>query len=191
MTALNLHATQARSRANGPGVRFTVWVQGCSLGCVGCFNAPTHDPQGANRVVAAEALIDEVLACDGLDGISVSGGEPFEQPEALLALVRGMRARSPLSILVFSGFARAEIEALPLGSAILASIDVLIDGRYVRGEHHGTGLRGSANQQVHLLTARYTRAEVEATPEGDVRILPDGTVEFSGVAPLMMPGRRR
>src|SRR6266545_7596698 len=100
---INLHATMARSRANGPGTRFAIWFQGCSLGCPGCFNPATHPAAAGQRVRVGE-LVDRVLAeRHAIEGVTVSGGEPFEQPEALLALAQSLRPHG-LSVLVFSGF---------------------------------------------------------------------------------------
>jgi anaerobic ribonucleoside-triphosphate reductase activating protein len=187
--AVHLHGIIERSRANGPGQRTAIWFQGCSLGCPGCFNPATH-PAGAGPAVPVEQIIDRVLAQGAaIEGITVSGGEPFEQPEGLLALARGLRQREPrLSILVFSGFTRQEIERQGLGPAILGAIDVLIDGRFVERRVRGLGLRGSDNQRIHLLTPRYTLAEVEATPIGEIVIDADGTARVSGVAPIDLSG---
>ena len=184
MTLARVHATEARSRANGPGTRFVIWLQGCSLGCPGCFNPGTHD------AAAGEAVeVDALLARIGpVDGLTLSGGEPLEQPDAALALLRGARARG-LSTLIFSGFTIDEIRARRLGAEVLAELDVLIDGRYVSTDRLATGLRGSANQRIHLLSGRHTLAEVEATPVAEVRIDRKGAVTLTGVAPL--PLRRR
>ena len=183
---MNIHATEARSRANGPGIRFVVWFQGCSLGCPGCFNPDTH-ASAVGGDTALAGLMDQILASKhDVQGVTISGGEPFEQPQALLALVEQIRARTALSVLVFSGFTRTEIEALPLGPTVLANIDVLIDGRYIATERVGTGLRGSENQHIHLLTDRYTEAAVTATPEAEIRIDPTGRIYLTGVAPLVL-----
>ena len=85
-----------------------------------------------------------------------------------------------------TGYALDEIQALPLGPAVLAQLDVLIDGRYRAGERLATGLRGSANQQIRLLTPRYTAAEVEATPVAEVRISPTGELVLTGVDPVKL-----
>ncbi|MCA9680033.1 MAG: radical SAM protein [Myxococcales bacterium] len=183
---LRVHAVEPRSRANGPGTRFVVWVQGCTLGCPGCFNPGTHDATAGRDVEVAELLAQ--LATSGAEGLTVSGGEPLEQAAGVLALLRGARAQGR-STLVFSGFALDELRARPLGPEIVAELDVLIDGRYVARERLGVGLRGSANQQVRLLTDRYAEADIAAVPEAEVRIGPDGAVVLSGVAPL--PLRRR
>lgn len=181
---LQLHAAEPRSRANGPGARFVFWFQGCSLGCAGCFNPDTHALAAPLRWTVVEAMSRVTAETDRIEGVTLSGGEPLEQPEAALALVRAIRAQTGLSILVFSGFAIEEIRQQPLGPAILEGIDVLIDGRYRAPERLGRGLRGSRNQRIQLLSERYTLPEVAATPEAEVRIAPDGSIVLTGVAPL-------
>ncbi|HEU5060754.1 MAG TPA: 4Fe-4S single cluster domain-containing protein [Kofleriaceae bacterium] len=183
MTRLRVHAFEPRSRANGPGTRAVVWVQGCSLGCPGCFNPATW-PAAGGREMEIDEIAGAIRAAGG-DGVTVSGGEPFEQPEGLLALVTALAGTS---IIVFSGFTRGEIERQPLGPAILERIDVLVDGRYVEKRRVARGLRGSANQVVHLLTPRHRRADIESTPVGEVVIGPDGEVRVSGVDPPGVPG---
>jgi len=72
---------------------------------------------------------------------------------------------------------------------VLARLDVLIDGRYVSGERLATGLRGSANQRIRLLTGRYQLADVEATPVAEIRIGRDGELVLTGVDPLKLKRR--
>ena len=197
MTRIRVHAIEPRSRANGPGARFVVWFQGCSLGCAGCFNPATHalgmpsatsvDELVAGRssgpIEAAVAEVVAVMAARGATALSLSGGEPLQQPEAALALLEAARARA-MSTLAFSGYTIEEIREQPHGPAILANLDVLIDGRYVAAERNAAGLRGSANQRIHLLTSRHTLAEVEATPVAEIRIHPNGDLVLTGVNPL-------
>lgn len=188
---LILHAVLPRTRANGPGVRTAIWLQGCSLGCAGCFNPATHaDGDGDGTGTPVDELVARIVAdADAIEGVTISGGEPFEQPAGLLALVGELRRRAPhLSILVFSGFIRAEIDRQPLGQAILAGIDVLIDGRFVERRLLGRGLRGSSNQRIHLLTDRHSLAQIEATPVGEIVIGPDGSATVTGVAPVDLAG---
>ena len=180
---MRIHAIEPRSRANGPGARFVVWLQGCSLGCPGCFNPTTHDASGG-REVEVEDLLAQLRAAN-VEGLSLSGGEPLQQAEAAQALLSGARALG-LSTLAFSGYTLEEIRELPHGPEVLARLDVLIDGRYVSGERLATGLRGSANQRIQLLTNRYSRADVEATPVAEIRISRDGEVILTGVNPLKM-----
>jgi anaerobic ribonucleoside-triphosphate reductase activating protein len=183
-----VHAVEPRSRANGPGARFVVWLQGCTLGCPGCFNPATHAPGGGRAVPVAE-LAAQLAATPGIEGLSLSGGEPLQQPAAAAALLDAARALD-LSTLAFSGYTEDEIRALPGGPEVLARLDVLVDGRYVAGERLATGLRGSANQRIRLLTERYRLADVEATPVAEIRIGPAGDVVLTGVDPLKLPRRR-
>jgi anaerobic ribonucleoside-triphosphate reductase activating protein len=179
---VKLHAVDPRSRANGPGVRFVVWLQGCTLGCPGCFNPATH------TTVGPETSIEEIakqMAASGAEGLSLSGGEPLQQPGAAFELLRAARLLG-MSTLAFSGYTIEEIQGLPGGDEVLAELDVLIDGRYVAGERLATGLRGSRNQRIHLLTDRYTLADVEATPVAEIVISPSGEVALTGVNPLKL-----
>jgi anaerobic ribonucleoside-triphosphate reductase activating protein len=159
-----------------------VWLQGCTLGCPGCFNPTTHDARGGDERDVAEIAAQ---IPDDVEGLTLSGGEPLQQAEAAAHLLDAARARG-LSTLAFSGYSLDEIRALPGGSAVLARLDVLIDGRYVAGERLATGLRGSANQRIQLLTSRYTLAQIEATPVAEIRISKSGDVVLTGVNPLKL-----
>ena len=181
---VRIHAIEPRSRANGPGARFVVWLQGCSLGCPGCFNPATHEAR-TGRETTVDAIARELASTTGIEGLSLSGGEPLQQAEATSALLDAARALG-LSTLAFSGYTLGEIRALPHGPPVLDRLDVLIDGRYVAGERLATGLRGSANQRIHLLTSRYQLADVEATPVAEIRIAPGGEVVLTGVNPLKL-----
>jgi anaerobic ribonucleoside-triphosphate reductase activating protein len=161
-------------------------MQGCTLGCAGCFNPTTHDATGGREVSIAE-LAAQLRAAQtaGATGLSLSGGEPLQQAPAAAALLAEARALG-MSTLAFSGYTLEEIRELPSGPDVLAHLDVLIDGRYVASDRLATGLRGSANQRIQLLTERYTRADVEATPVAEIRIGPTGEVVLTGVNPLKL-----
>lgn len=177
---MRVHAVEPRSRANGPGSRFVIWFQGCTLGCPGCFNPLTHAPEGPETSI--ESLVEQLAASDA-EGLSLSGGEPMQQPAAALALLKAARALGK-STLMFSGYTIDEIRGID--ASVLEHLDVLIDGRYVSTERHATGLRGSSNQRIHLLTDRYSLADVEATPVAEIRIGPTGELSLTGVDPLKL-----
>jgi anaerobic ribonucleoside-triphosphate reductase activating protein len=184
--AIRVHGVEPRSRANGPGVRFVVWFQGCTLGCPGCFNPATHATAvGGRQSIAELTAAMAVAAAAGATGLSLSGGEPLQQPVAARALLDAARTLG-LSTLAFSGYTIDEVRALPGGPDVLARLDVLIDGRYVAGDRLASGLRGSANQRIHLLTDRHTLAEVEATPVAEIRIGRGGELVLTGVDPLKL-----
>lgn len=183
---LRIHALELASRANGPGMRAVVWFQGCTLGCPGCFNPGTHDLRGGN-LIDIEELAQQILTHRSeIEGVSISGGEPFQQPEALLCLLEHI-AGSGLSRLVFSGYTLQEIRALPLGLQIIKHVDVLITGRYVASLHLGRGLLGSTNQQILLVTNRYKKEDFKHIPPREIILHPDGNITLSGVDPEPAP----
>lgn len=184
LVLVRLHSIISNSRANGPGIRTVIWFQGCTLLCSNCFNPQTHSSSPA-LVVDVPDLV-EMLRRDsqGLEGITISGGEPLQQGAALLQLLRGVRGATDLSIILFSGYTLAEIEKMPFGCAILAQVDVLIDGRYVHDQRIARDLRGSANQKLHLFTKRYTLAELEATVRCEIQIDPRGEIVITGINPV-------
>jgi len=181
---IHLHAMAAGSRANGPGLRAVIWLQGCTLGCPGCFNTPTH-PQSGGEWLAVDTLFKRIQSlAPGLEGLTVSGGEPLQQIGPLSALLRRVRQETSLTVIVFTGFSAAELERLPGIAALKASVDVLIAGRYEQDQRLARGLLGSANKRLLFLTGRYQAADFADLPEAEILIGPDGQVTYSGIDPL-------
>jgi anaerobic ribonucleoside-triphosphate reductase activating protein len=143
----------------GPGKRFALWVQGCPFSCVGCL-APDWIPFKRANVVDVETLGRQIVGVPDLEGLTISGGEPMMQAQALADLVDYATKRRPhLSVLVFSGFKLADLRKKANSdqgfAALLERIVVLIDGLYIEELNDGRGLRGSSNQRVHFLSERY------------------------------------
>lgn len=153
---LRVAQTVPDTEAEGPGRRFALWVQGCTLACPGCCNPEMFAARGG-ELLDTSALAARIVATPGIEGLSVLGGEPFQQAEAVAELAAAVRAAG-LSVMVYSGYTLAELRALPgPGPAgLLAETDLLVDGRYVRElpEPRRRWL-GSSNQQLHFLTGRY------------------------------------
>jgi anaerobic ribonucleoside-triphosphate reductase activating protein len=147
--------------AEGPGRRWALWVQGCSLRCAGCCNPEMFDERrgDAMEIDALAARIAEAQA-HGVEGVTFLGGEPFEQPVDLAALARRAKALA-MTVMVFSGYTLDELRARADATELLALTDLLVDGRYDRARPEPTppaGRRwiGSANQGMHFLTAAYS-----------------------------------
>ncbi len=135
----------------GFGKRLGIWFQGCAGGCPECISPEFQDPQEGRDCTPEEILSLLPQECKP-DGMTISGGEPFDQPEALLGMIQAWEARFGDDILVFTGYTLEELKEMnsDVIDAVLEKIAVLVDGRYLREENNGTGLRGSANQNIHV-----------------------------------------
>lgn len=184
---LRLHGRLAVSEVNGPGRRAVIWFQGCSLRCPGCFNPDTHDPETALTISVRE-LSKWCQSINGIEGITISGGEPFEQPTALLALLQDLRRATNLSVIILTGLTMKEVQRVPGGLDLLRHVDILIAGRYVASRHLGMALRGSSNKVVHNLSGRYVPSMLEHLAAGEVVIRTDGVVIATGIDPLVRVG---
>jgi anaerobic ribonucleoside-triphosphate reductase activating protein len=139
----------------GHGRRIGVWFQGCSIGCAGCVAHDTWEPDPA-RVIAVDALVEycrQLGDTDRVDGVTISGGEPFDQPEALAALLHGLRPWADAAgrdLLCYSG---RSLAALRAGfGAVLGLLDAVVPGPFVADQAPGKIWRGSANQDLVALT---------------------------------------
>lgn len=107
----------------GPGRRLGIWFQGCSIRCPGCISADTWGPS-KRRVGIAQLLEQLTPWLAEAEGITLSGGEPFDQFPALLVLLQGLRQSAPLDILVYSGYSLEHLQ--PLLQQAEGLIDALI-----------------------------------------------------------------
>lgn len=180
---LRVHQFLPSTRANGPGVRAALWVQGCSLACPGCFNPETH-ASGLGEVVAVPELFGRLESRADIEGVSILGGEPLQQRRGVLALLELIRARTKLSTMLFTGFTRAEIDRMPEAGRLLGALDILIAGRYEQARREARGLRGSSNKTVDLLTDRYTMSDLDAVPACEIVLTPRGEVIITGMDPV-------
>jgi len=168
----------AKTAVMGPGRRACLWVAGCDRNCPHCAT-PEYHRADANPLSDVQAIFDRVLRAKdkyGLEGFSISGGEPFAQAPALAELCRLIRPLG-LSTLCWTGYRESELRgsAAPPGAAdLLAELDVLIDGPFVYEQVCGDlPLRGSGNQRLRLLTDRYCENDF-ADLAGQFEIVNDG-----------------
>jgi anaerobic ribonucleoside-triphosphate reductase activating protein len=156
MTPINLADFCPATRVLGPGLRFVLWVQGCCFRCPGCVS-PETIPQVTATLVEPKVIAQAILSNPQLDGITISGGEPMLQAPALSELFAILRQERNLSIMCYTGFTLAQLQAKndPDITMMLSYLDVLIDGLYIEAQNDNQGWRGSANQVVHFLTSRH------------------------------------
>ncbi|MBC8536184.1 anaerobic ribonucleoside-triphosphate reductase activating protein [Feifania hominis] len=136
------------SIVDGPGMRFTLFTQGCPHHCPGCHNPQTHDPDAGSLMSVGE-IWQRIVKNPLLDGITLSGGEPFSQPAPLTALARLARGHG-LHVMAYSGYTFEELLARGEETlALLGQLDLLVDGRFVLAERTlSLPFRGSKNQRI-------------------------------------------
>lgn len=138
----------------GPGKRLGIWVCGCRRGCKGCSNPElwVQKPEYEVTVEDIMSLVSRISDLHKIDGFTISGGEPMDQPEGLSQLVTQLSAYSK-DILIYTGYRIDELKKRedPATNIILSRTAVLIDGEYREEENMDVLLRGSSNQRIHIL----------------------------------------
>jgi anaerobic ribonucleoside-triphosphate reductase activating protein len=189
---ISVAATREFSMREGPGIRYVIWVQGCSLKCKGCFN-PHFWSQHGGSIKDVDSLLQEVIAArikfPEIEGVTFLGGEPFEQAESLAELSKKLREQD-LSIMVFSGYTFAELKDHQSNEYesrlnFLASIDLLVDGRYQQDNVDiDRPWVGSKNQEFHFLTERYSEETLfKSVKDGlEITVFNSGEVQINGWA---------
>lgn len=174
------------TRAEGPGLRFAVWTQGCRLRCPGCCNPELFPAEGGRAVTPGELAGELARARDelGVEGLTLVGGEPLDQ---LAAVTRVCEAAATLGlgVLLFTGYRLAEARRRVGFPALWTCVDTLVDGRFVadaRQGPHGRRFVGSVNQRLHHRTPRYADPRLwGGAALTEVRIDADGRATVVGM----------
>ena len=145
---LNLSGIQGDSIVDGPGIRTTFFCQGCPHHCEGCHNPETWPFEGGTPM-PTEALVEIVTANPLCRGVTFSGGEPFAQAEGVGELAKALKEKG-YEVASYSGYTFEQLlHGTPAQKALLAQLDVLIDGPFVLAERSlQTPFRGSKNQRI-------------------------------------------
>lgn len=151
---IRLAGIEKESIVDGPGIRFVIFTQGCPHQCRECHNPQTWDYEGG-EIWSTENILKEIRKVRGIKGVTFSGGEPFEQAEALIALGKEIK-KMGLDIVTYTGYIFEELLALgqikTVYEELLGLTDILIDGPYIH-EYRDLDLpfRGSTNQRIILV----------------------------------------
>lgn len=178
----------------GPGKRIGLWLQGCSIRCPGCVSVDTWEP--GTGLLSLETLVAELVRqAPNADGLTISGGEPFDQPDGLAEILRAWREISDGSVLVFTGYERPALADWLLRNPGL--IDAVMTGPFRSELPQTLALRGSDNQELHILTplgemmAAYERPLETSDSRLDVLFDVDGYAWFAGIPARGDMGRLR
>lgn len=145
---IRLYGTVNDSIVDGPGLRYVVFTQGCPHHCKGCHNPNSHDLLGGYLVDTKDLLL-EIDKNSLLDGITISGGEPFIQAKNLISFIKEIKKRH-LHIMIYSGYTFEEIMSLGKDERELLSLcDTLVDGRFIQSQRSlSLRYKGSLNQRI-------------------------------------------
>jgi len=185
MITLNLSRIHFPVTTLGPGRRIGIWFQGCSIRCPGCVSADTW---GTGK---SGVSIDEIMKAIShwlpeANGITISGGEPFDQPEALIELLIQIRSKTNIDILVYSGHPFEKI--VPVLNKCQGFIDALISDPYEENTSQTLALRGSDNQRLHCLTPlgearfrQFDRVLKDSDKTFDIMFDEEGSIWLAGI----------
>ncbi len=176
---LNVNRFIPTTEAEGPGLRSCVWLQGCHMRCKGCFAKELWESE-EHHLYTPYDLISRVPSI--AEGITILGGEPFEQEEGLSLLLK-LAWDKGLSTIVFTGYTLEDMQSKENKTvhSILSHIDVLIDGPYIESlKSFDVPLIGSKNQRILFLTSRYSVSDFNKN-KYEIRISKNGSVGINGM----------
>lgn len=190
MSSIRISRIEEKTRVEGPGLRYAIWVQGCPIRCKGCFNTHTWDMDGGISLGVDEIFRDikhTLKFTPELEGVTFLGGEPFSQAYQLSILAKKIKELG-LTIVTFTGYTYDTIlkSNNPIWHRLMEETDLLIDGPYIQSQlDFKRPWVGSKNQQYLFLTDTYKHLQEVITTipnKIEIRIQPNGMVTANGMA---------
>lgn len=176
-----------KTKAEGPGVRACIWVQGCEHGCKGCYAKHLWN-RDEGRLMRAEEIIDALdNVIDEIDGISLLGGEPMDQASELWKVARYIKEHDK-NVICFTGYTYEQLlEAKKPGvEKLLEYTDILADGPYIEElRSFDRPLLGSSNQRFIFITNNIDKKEIENYKNSfELRVSSKGVIQINGMGNL-------
>lgn len=167
----------------GEGKRIGIWVQGCSLGCNGCLNKTLWPKKGGKSLSVIDIFNWVAKIHKEFDGITITGGEPFQQYEQLIAFIHLIKTKTNLSIHCFTGYYLNELQEKFPDKLFLKYIDVLVDGRYIEEQTENTNIKGSYNQIVYrIIDGVATKVKTsKSTKKWSINVNNDNRIYMAGI----------
>lgn len=186
---IRLSHTTASTKVLGPGNRYAIWMQGCQKNCRRCIN-PAGKKVDGGFLIPIAMLLENIKEQSDIQGVTISGGEPFLQFEALEKLVSKIKSGLGYDIMLYSGYRLPELISW-LGEkqaeSFFSKIDIFIDGEYIDERDHGELYRGSDNQNIYFFTDKYAafQERIYHAKNRDVEfaIERDGQIVLIGIPP--------
>lgn len=177
---INIAHIEACSHIYGPGERFVIWVQGCSLACSGCWNQQMWSFE-AHTLIHREKLLQQIIEAEGINGVTILGGEPLQQYDNIRWLLHNIRRSTEHSILLYTGYSVSELQQKLQYDELCTYCDILITGRYIEALRDTTQQwRGSSNQDVIYPQQSRLKQKPTALNEVEIHIDEWGKVTILG-----------
>lgn len=147
---LRIASFDKESFVNGPGVRYTIFTQGCKHNCKGCHNPSTHSFAGGKDYSVSD-IYEDILTHENIDGVTLSGGDPMYQAESCLVLAKKIKDNTQLDIWCYTGFTFEQLLSSDneYVHKLLNYVDVLVDGRFdINTRSLELVFKGSENQRI-------------------------------------------
>ncbi len=154
--SLQIYNLLEETETLGPFKRFAIWLQGCNKNCEGCLSPRSKSMTGGKKYKIPE-LTSLISENKNIEGLTISGGEPFLQAKNLNILINNLKKINDYGIILYTGYTLEELKIKNNEDInnLLKNIDLLIDGEYNSKLDDGKSLRGSSNQKIIPLSCRY------------------------------------
>ncbi len=176
----NVAHIEPLSHIYGPGKRYVVWFQGCALACEGCWNREMWSFKPKHQIERNQ-LLTQILAAEDIEGVTFLGGEPLHQAENLWWLIKSLRARSNLTIFLFTGYEEAELKQLNYEDSVHELCDMVATGRYDQSQRNTQQQWiGSDNQKIIYPAASRIKTTPTATNQIEIILTEDESIRVLG-----------
>ncbi len=167
----------------GDGKRIGMWLQGCTLHCKDCINKLLWSKDGGRSIVIPDLFNWIQCKANDYDGITITGGEPFQQYQQLIALLHLVKTRTGLSVHCFTGYYLQELYELFPDRLFSKYIDCLIDGRYIQSLNNNESHRGSTNQTIYRFENGVAEVEqyIPESKKWSLKIDSDNRIYMAGI----------
>lgn len=160
-------------------------MQGCSRNCKGCIS-PEFQPYEEKLPLTADEILSFIPQGKIPNGLTISGGEPFEQENEILKLINLFSRKFSDDILIYTGYTLENLKARnsTITNKILSSVSVLIDGEYIEEKNDGHAMRGSSNQRIHIFRHAERYGELIQGKRKLQGVLLNDKLWFIGIPPI-------
>ncbi len=155
--SIRIHNIIFSTQALGPGKRAAIWFQGCQRNCTGCMSPETR-PLDKGKNVSVKSVVDSIKYLVDIEGVTISGGEPFLQKHSLYLFLKSIREATNLGVIIYTGYTVEELRAMndaEIDEILDGLCDLIIDGEYIERLNDGKKFKGSSNQKLVFITDRY------------------------------------